>query len=132
MDSSSLKIMEELQSFITTYGIFILAITVVSIIAYWKIFTKAGRPGWNSIVPIYSQYVLFEMVGMKGWYVFLIFIPLVGAFVFAVLSLVAYYNLAKCFGKSSGFGVGLIFLPIIFSLILGFDNSKYTKPSVNE
>ena len=61
---------------------------------------------------------------------FLIFIPIVGVFIFTILQLVAYYNLAKCFGKSSGFGVGLIFLPFIFTLIIGFDGSTYKKPEI--
>ena len=82
-----------------------------------------------SIIPVYSQYVLFEIVGMKGWYAFLMFIPFVGALIVAILSYIAYYKLAICFGKESGFGIGMIFLPFVFGLILAFSDATYTKPA---
>ena len=129
MNGSETELMEQLQSFWAAYSVVIIVAAVISIIATWKIFTKAGKPGWASIIPFYSQYLLFEMVGMKGWYIFLIFIPIVGAFIVYVLSLVAHFRLAKCFGKSTGFGIGMIFLSFIFTLILGFDSSTYTKPA---
>ena len=119
-----------MMAFISAYAIFFIVIDILCIVANWKIFTKAGRPGWHSIIPIYSTYALFEIVGLKGWYIFLIFIPFVGSLIITVFSVVASLNLAKCFGKSTGFGVGLFFLPFIFQLILAFDSSTYTKPEV--
>ncbi len=112
------------------YWVILIAILVLQIVAYWKIYTKAGKPGWASIVPVYSIYVLFEIVGMKGWYAFLIFIPFVGALIVAILSYIAYYKLAICFGKESGFGIGMVFLPFVFGLILAFSDATYTKPAV--
>ena len=107
--------------------IIILAIFVLQIVANWKLYTKAGKPGWASIVPIYNQYVLFEIVGMKGWYVFLAFIPFVGAIIVTIMNYIAYYKLAICFGKDSGYGIGMIFLPFIFGLMLAFGDATYTK-----
>ncbi len=106
----------------------ILALCILQIVYQWKLFTKAGKPGWASIVPIYNQYVLFEMVGLKGWYVFLGFIPFVGAVILMVFNYMAYYKLAICFGKDSGYGIGMIFLPFIFGMILAFGDTTYTKP----
>ena len=120
--------MAALITFLSTYFFIILVLVVLQIVANWKIYTKAGKPGWASIIPIYNQYVLFEIVGLKGWYVFLMFIPFVGALIVAIFNYIAYYKLAICFGKDSGFGVGMIFLPFIFGLILAFGDSKYTKP----
>ena len=111
--------------------IFILIICVISVIATWKIFVKAGKPGWAAIIPFYNTYVLFELVGMKGWYVFLAFIPFVGSIILAVMNIIANVKLAKCFGKSDGFAVGLVLLNIIFLPILAFDDSTYEAPASN-
>ncbi len=103
------------------YLIFYLAIIVVTIIADWKIFTKAGKPGWASIVPFYNLYVTFEIAGMNGWMFLLTLIPIVNIVVLIMLCI----NLAKAFGKGAGFAVGLIFLTTIFTLILAFGSAQY-------
>jgi len=98
-----------------------LAVAIVSIIAQWKIFTKAGKPGWAAIIPFYNMYTLFEVAGMNGWMFLLMLIPIVNIIIMIML----YVNLAKSFGKSTGFAVGLIFLNFIFMLILGFGSDQY-------
>lgn len=99
-----------------------LAFIIVSIIAEWKIFEKAGREGWKSLIPFYSQYVLTEISGLNGWYFLLMFIPYVGPLVWTII---VYTNLAKAFGKDTGFAIGLILLTFIFTLILAFGDAKY-------
>ena len=42
-----------------------------------------------------------------------------------------YLNLAKKFGKSTGFGVGLVLLPIVFIPILAFGKDEYQDIPVN-
>lgn len=98
-----------------------LAVAIVSIIAQWKIFTKAGKPGWAAIIPFYNMYTLFEVAGMNGWMFLLMLLPIVNI----VIMIMLYVNLAKSFGKSTGFTVGLIFLNFIFMLILGFGSDQY-------
>ena len=98
-----------------------LAVAIVSIIAQWKIFTKAGKPGWAAIIPFYNMYTLFEVAGMNGWMFLLMLIPIVNIIIMIML----YVNLAKSFGKSTGFAVGLIFLNFIFMLNLGFGSDQY-------
>lgn len=105
----------------TGYLITALIVGVLSIVAMWKIFTKAGKPGWASIVPIYNMYVLFEIAGMSGWMFLLLLIPIANI----IVTFMLYIKLAKAFGKGVGFGLGLIFLNTIFTLILGFDSSEY-------
>ena len=119
-----------LGAFFGIYMIVLLVICAIMLISLWKIFKKAGKPGWAAIIPIYSTYVLFEMVGMKGWYAFLMFIPLVGSIIVAIMQIIAYVKLAKCFGKSSGYAVGIVLLPIIFLPMLAFDNSTYNSQAV--
>lgn len=100
-------------------------IGILSIIAMWKIFTKAGKPGWASIIPIYNIVVMFQIVGLNPWLLLLYFIPIVNIVAAIILMIMMCIRLAKAFGKGSGFAVGLIFLNTIFILILGLGDSRY-------
>ena len=99
-----------------------LVVLVVVIAACWKVFTKAGQPGWASIIPFYNMYVLLTIVGKPGWWLILFFIPIVNL----VISIIVMIELAKCFGKGGGFAAGLILLPFIFYPILAFGSATYT------
>lgn len=98
-----------------------LAIAVVVIIGLWKVFVKAGKPGWAAIVPIYNFIVLLDIVGKPLWWILLMFIP----FVNFVIAIIVMLELAKAFGKSVGFAIGLLLLPVVFYPILGFGDAKY-------
>ena len=100
-------------------------IGVVMIAAMWKVFTKAGKPGWASIIPIYNMIVLLDIAGKPVWWIILFFIPIVNL-IFAILTYVA---LAEKFGKGGGFAMGLVFLGVIFFPILGFGGAQY-RPAV--
>ena len=101
--------------------IFELVICIVIIVAEWKIYTKAGVPGWACLIPFYGAYKLFEIAGMNGWMFLLCFIPIVNIIIVIKLMI----DLAKAFGKGVGFGLGLIFLNPIFMCILGFGSDQY-------
>lgn len=122
--SSSLD-MSTLGSVITQYLGFMTVIYVLLIIAMWKIFTKAGKPGWASIVPIYNVIVMFQIIGLNPWLLLLYLIPVVNFVVAIVFSIMQASRLSKSFGKGTGFALGLFFLNPIFLLILGFGDSKY-------
>jgi hypothetical protein len=102
-----------------------LAIIVLLIASIWKVYTKAGEPGWAAIVPIYNVIVMLRIVGKPLWWFALYLIPVVN-FVIAILVCI---ELAKCFGKSTGFGVGLVLLGPIFFPILGLGSAQYTRPA---
>ena len=102
-----------------------LTLIIVIIAAHWKLYTKAGKPGWATLVPIYNQIVLLQIIRKPEWWVIFLFIPLVNI-VFMIIML---HNLAKVFGKDVGFTVGLILLPVIFLPILAFGDSKYDLES---
>ncbi len=110
-----------LALFSGVYSIICLALLVLSIVAIWRIFTKAGEPGWASIIPIYNTYVLYKIIFGNGWYFLTLLIPLVNI----VFGIMLYFKLAKAFGHGVGFGFGLLFLNPIFMLILAFDSSEY-------
>lgn len=97
-----------------------LALSAFMIICMWKVYKKAGKPGWASIVPIYNIWVLFEMTGFNGALSLLTLIPFVGTIIVAVLSIISNFRLAKCFGKDTGFGIGLWLLNPIFMAIHAF------------
>ncbi len=104
-------------------GILYLAIVVLMIVSLWKIYSKAGKPGWAAIVPIYNIIVLLEIVGRPIWWIILFFIPFVN-FVVAILLAI---DLAKAFGRGIGTAIGIILLPIIFYPVLGFGEATYQK-----
>lgn len=149
-------------------AIFVLIYYVLLVIASWKIFKKAGEPGWKSIIPFYNAYILFKIVNLKGWFwgilcasIAIIFVMAIdgttetfqmseeelnaynwGEHPLTVVSLVIYaivslcgeiiysYRTSKAFGHGIAFTIGLLILPPIFWLILGFDSSKYDKKAV--
>jgi hypothetical protein len=98
-----------------------LAFAVVIIASLWKVFTKAGEPGWACIVPIYNLYVLLRIAGRPGWWLILYLVPLVSIIIAIIVSI----DIAKRFGKGTGFGLGLAFLGFIFFPILAFGDAQY-------
>jgi len=102
-----------------------LAFLVLIIASMWKIFVKAGKPGWAAIVPIYNIIVFLEVIGRPLWWIVLFLIPLVNV----IVGFIASVDLAKSFGKGIGFALGLIFLGPIFLPILGFGSDRYQGPA---
>jgi Family of unknown function (DUF5684) len=102
-----------------------IALIVLVIAGWWMIFTKAGEAGWKSIIPIWNVLILLKVVGREWWWLILLLIPLVGLVAWIFISL----DLAKSFGKSAGFAIGLIFLSFIFAPILGFGSATYQGPA---
>lgn len=106
------------------YVIVYLAVIIVALVGMWKMFEKAGKPGWAAIVPFYNFYCLYDMAFGNGWLFLLMFVPCVGI----VISIMCNIKLAKAFGEGVAFGIGLTILPFIFTLILGFGSAQYYGP----
>jgi hypothetical protein len=98
-----------------------LLVAVLVIAGMWKVFTKAGKPGWAAIIPIYNTIVLLQIAGKPVWWFLLFFIPIVNI----VIAVMVMIGIAKAFGKGTGFALGLLFLSPIFIPILGFSDAKY-------
>lgn len=103
-----------------------LVLTVFMIVAMWKVYEKAGEPGWASIIPIYNLIVLLKIAGRPLWWVILLIIPIVNV----VITILVSIDIAKHFGKGAGFGLGLAFLSFIFYPILGFGEASYRPSAV--
>ena len=128
-------IMGALVSFLMTYAIIVFVIFILTIIANWVLFKKAGENGWKSIIPIYNTVVLFKIAGISPWWVLgylAAIIPVIGGLVVVGITIYAMINLAKAFGKGAGFTVGLILLNTIFIMILAFGSSEYQLNKTKE
>lgn len=102
-----------------------LIVAILSIAGLWAVFSKAGKPGWAAIIPIYNAFVLAEICGKSALWGILLFVPCVNVIAMLVLS----FDLAKRFGKGAGFGLGIFFLGFIFIPILGFGSATYLPPA---
>jgi hypothetical protein len=97
------------------------AVIVVVIAGMWKAFEKAGKPGWGVLIPFYNIILLLEIAGKPLWWLILYLIPIVNL----VIGIIVSIEIAKKFGKDTGFGVGLALLGFIFWPILGFGDATY-------
>jgi hypothetical protein len=104
-----------------------LAIVVLMIASIWKIFTKAGQPGWAAIIPIYNIIVLLKIVNKPIWWIVLFLIPIVNI----VVMIMVINALSKAFGKSVGYTIGLIFLGIVFYPMLAFSDAQFIGSGEN-
>ena len=98
-----------------------LTLVVLIIASGWKVFVKAGKPGWGIIIPIYNFILMLEIAGRPIWWVILMFVPVASL----VVAILVNIDIAKKFGQGAGFGIGLAFLPFIFVPILGFGDAQY-------
>lgn len=98
-----------------------LVVIAIIVAGMWKTFTKAGKPGWAAIVPIYNIVVLLEIAGRPVWWIVLFLIPCVNL----IMSIIVMIDVAAKFGKGPGFGIGLALLGFIFFPILGFGDAQY-------
>lgn len=105
--------------------IIMLALNIFSIVCMWKLFKKAGKKGWTSIVPIYNFIVLIEIAELPMWYIALFFVPF--ANIYAMFKI--YIEIAHKFGKSTGFGVAMVFFSIICIPMLAFGKDEYKGKS---
>lgn len=110
---------------VLVFLLFYLAIIVLVLAGMWKVFTKAGQPGWAAIIPIYNIYIILKIIGQPWWWLLVMFIPFIGI----VAQIIMCIGLAKSFGRSVGTILGLIFLFPIFICILGFGSAKYLGPT---
>lgn len=101
--------------------ILIAASAILVIIAKWRIFEKAGQPGWASIIPYFNFIIMLKIVGKNIWWVLWLFVPIANVVVYIWVTNL----LAKRFGQNEGFTLGLILLPFIFYPILGFGNARF-------
>ncbi|MGB5847807.1 MAG: DUF5684 domain-containing protein [Ignavibacteriaceae bacterium] len=109
------------------FMLIMLAFGLFIIVSLWKVFEKAGQPGWGILIPIYNILLLLKIAGKPGWWILLYIIPLVNF----VIAIIVSIEIAKNFGKDAAFGIGLAFLGIIFYPILAFGSAQYLGAGQN-
>ena len=103
-----------------------IAIGLFFLIAGWRLFAKAGKPGWGIFIPVYNAYLWVKIARRPGWWVVLFFIPIVNF----VVIIIAAMDVAKAFGKSGAFGFFLLFLFSFIGVpILGYGSAVYAPPA---
>ncbi len=110
-------------------------ILAIVTIAEWRMFKKAGQPGWAAVIPFYNDYINYKIFWGNGW-LFLLslvlgvvhYIPIIGV-IASIISLLFYgatqYKKSESFGHGIVFAVGLFICPVVFELILGFGRDRY-------
>ena len=124
MNPDQIQQLNNAESGSPIFGLIGLVLVVLMIVALWKVFSKAGEPGWAAIIPIYNMIVMLKIAGKPLWWIILLLIPFVNLIVGIMVAL----GVAEKFGKGGGFGVGLAFLPFVFYPILGFGSAAYVGP----
>jgi hypothetical protein len=106
------------------YFVVIIALVVLIYGAWWKLFAMAGKPGWAALIPIYNLYMITQIVGREGWWVFVYWlVPVFGWFMVC-------YDLARSYGKDTGYAVGMFLLGVLFFPMLGFGKeTRYVGPA---
>lgn len=135
-DPSGLELLSTAFAFITIACMISLVINLISAIGKWGLLVKAGKPGWGAIIPLYGDYLLCEITGVNSWWILIKYlgsslslIPILGPICSIVITLyfriLLNVSIARSFGKSDSFAIGLILLPPVFYLILGFGGDEY-------
>lgn len=145
------------DTFYITYCVVAIILYVLLVIGLYKMFVKAGEPGWKAIIPIYNTYIMFKISWKTSMFWIYFFTVLVGtvlgqvvsvmsvaspaettglilaiiAFILLIIAVVVNvimcHRLSKSYGHGVGYTLGLIFLNLIFILILGLGSSQYKK-----
>lgn len=103
-----------------------LSIGAFMLVSMWRVFVKAGQPGWTALLPVFNLYVMLKIIDKPGWWIILMLVPGVNV----VIVIIADLALASHFGKGVDFAVGLVFLPFIFWPILAFGRARYVGDPV--
>lgn len=106
------------------FGIIALAVCVFLLVCEWKLFKKAGKPGWACIVPFYNLYVLFDIIYGKGVKFLLLLVPILNVIISVAVSI----RTSQVYGKGTGLGVLNLFFPFVVLPILAFGDAEYKGP----
>lgn len=108
----------------SVFALFYLAFAVFLIISLWKLFVKAGKPGWAALIPIYNIVVMLEIVGRQFGGCYLLFLYHCSMF---GLRLLCTSTLLNPLASRLGFGIVSLFFPYVTIPILAFGKSQYPR-----
>lgn len=111
---------------------------VIKVLTFWFILEKGGQPGWASLIPFYQYYAfitvckippvlcgIFFATYMSTYIMPEKIAPTVSLILLVIMHSTCSMSLAKVYGRDYMFGMGLIFMPLVFYPILGLGNYEY-------
>ena len=101
-----------------------LCIAIPTAAGAWRVFEKAGLPGWAVLLPVCNRMLILRLVGRPWWWLLLLLIPAVNLVIGGLMCL----ELAERFGKDPWFALGLVCLFLVFWPILGYGDARYSPP----
>lgn len=105
--------------------IIIAASYVVSAFLISRLFKKAGVDQWRAWVPVYNNWIVYQLGGQAGWWSIIMFVPVVNI-VSSIMMYIAMYDIGLKFGKPGVFVLWAIFIPLVWWMWLWLDDSKWT------
>lgn len=106
----------------------LVVLALYKLIIRWIIFRKADEHGWASIIPIYNEITYLNVCGINPWWILILIIPVIGWLIYGIVKIISRFTLAEAFNRGTGFGIGLLFLGIIFESIIAFNkNIKFLE-----
>lgn len=124
----NVSVLQVIFGIISAYIVLFLALLAFMVICWWKIFKKAGKEGWEAIVPIYSNIVALQITNNPIWLIVVFLVPGLNAIGLPLYTILVAINLCKAFNKEGAFALLLIFVPIVGYPILAFGKDKYHLP----
>lgn len=116
------------SSVVKTILIVLVVLALYKLIIRWIIFRKADEHGWASIIPIYNEITYLNVCGINPWWILILIIPVIGWLIYGIVKIISRFTLAEAFNRGTGFGIGLLFLGIIFESIIAFNkNIKFLE-----
>lgn len=116
------------SSVVKTILIVLVVLALYKLIIRWIVFRKADEHGWASIIPIYNEITYLNVCGINPWWILILIIPLIGWLIYGIVKIISRFTLAEAFNRGTGFGIGLLFLGIIFESIIAFNkNIKFLE-----
>lgn len=111
-------------------AILVITILIIYTMALWKIFTKAGKPGWAAVVPVYNAVVYFQICGLNPWLLLLFLVPYLNVVAISIILSISYVNLTRAFKRDIYYMFGLMFFNILFLAIFAFGNDRYSREAM--
>jgi serine/threonine protein kinase len=99
----------------------ILAVVALGAVGFWRVYSKAGLPGWGCLVPIYNLVLLMRLAGKPGWWAIWLFVPFLNFVIYTIVT----FEVAKNFGKGVAYTLGLLLCPPLFYALLGLGHAQY-------
>ncbi len=106
-------------------GTFLAIFSVLLLTGWWMLYVKAGEQGWKIFIPFYRTYLLFKIAEGKGIKFLLLYVPLLNIYYYFRVHI----RLALAFGKRKKYGLGMVLLPWLFVVMLGFGDAEYSAPA---